>query len=179
MASGSGQSSFNPYDLCSDDDEYFTPKHVAEMTPAHSDRSAHLLTAARLYLNSPPEAPKNWAQVNPNRNDYHSDPIEMGSIFQRPNFTDWWHQREETYSKYADLSNVAHNIFSIIPHGVRLEASYSLPHDIIGWRQSKTTGETLRKKVIVREYARANNGMLAGYDSVLDMTEAENVIELK
>ena len=32
-ASGCGQLSFNPYDLCSDDEEYLMPKVVAETTP--------------------------------------------------------------------------------------------------------------------------------------------------
>jgi hypothetical protein len=32
-ASGSGQSSFDPYDLSSDDEEFLTPNNVAEMTP--------------------------------------------------------------------------------------------------------------------------------------------------
>jgi len=32
-ASGCGQSSFYPYDLSSDDEEYLMPKIVAEMTP--------------------------------------------------------------------------------------------------------------------------------------------------
>jgi len=32
-ASGSYQSSFDPYDLSSDDEEYLTPNNVAEMTP--------------------------------------------------------------------------------------------------------------------------------------------------
>jgi len=58
MASGSHQSSFDPYDLSSDDEEYLTPNNVPEMTPGRSDRAARLLTAARLYLNSPPEAPR-------------------------------------------------------------------------------------------------------------------------
>jgi len=58
-ASGSYQSSFDPYDLSSDDEEYLTPNNMAEMTPARGDRAARLLTAARLYLNSPPEARKN------------------------------------------------------------------------------------------------------------------------
>jgi hypothetical protein len=52
------QSSFDPYDLSSDDEEYLTPNNVAETTPGISDRAARLLTAPRLYLNSPPEAPK-------------------------------------------------------------------------------------------------------------------------
>jgi hypothetical protein len=90
MASWSYQSSFDPYDWSSDDEEYSTPNNVAETTPRRSDRSACLLTAARLYLNSPPEAPKNWGKINPNLNDYHSDPMEISSTFWIPNITDWW-----------------------------------------------------------------------------------------
>jgi len=67
-----------------------------------------------------------------------------------PEITDWWRQQEETDSKYADLSNVALDIFSVIPHGVGVEASSSIGRDDIGWRQSKTTGETLHDKVGVR-----------------------------
>jgi len=33
MASGSGQSCFDPYDMSSNDEEYLTPENVAEMTP--------------------------------------------------------------------------------------------------------------------------------------------------
>jgi hypothetical protein len=130
-------------------------------------------------LNSPPEAPKNWGQINPNLNDYHSDPMEISSTFWIPDITDWWRQQEETHSKYADLSNVARDIFSIIPHGVGVEASFSLGRDVIGWRQSKTTGETLREKVVVRQFARANNGILAGTDSELDTMNTENDSEMK
>jgi len=57
------------------------------------------------------------------------------------------------HSKFADLSNVARNIFSIIPHGVGVKASFSHGRDVIGSRQSKTTGETSRKKVVVRQFA--------------------------
>jgi hypothetical protein len=45
------------------------------------------------------------------------------------------------------------NIFSIIPLGVGVEASSFLGLDGIVWRESKTTGKTLRKKVIVRPLA--------------------------
>jgi len=117
--------------LSSDDDEYLTPNNVAEMTPGRSDRVARLLTAARLYLNLPPEAPKNWGQINPNLNDYHSDPMEISSTIWILDKTDWWHQQEETHSKYTDLSNVARDTFSIIPHGVGVEASFSLGRDVI------------------------------------------------
>jgi hypothetical protein len=49
---------------------------------------------------------------------------------------------------YSDLSNLAHEKFSIIPHGVGVEASFSLSKNVIGWSESKTTGETLHKKFI-------------------------------
>jgi hypothetical protein len=136
------------------------------------------LTAARLYLNLPPEAPKNWGQMNLNLNDYHSDPMEIGSTFWIPDITDWWRQQEETHSKYADLSNVACDIFSIMPHGVRVEASFSLRQDVLGWRQSTMTGETLREKVFVRQFAQANNWILAGTDPELDTTNTEDDFEM-
>jgi len=50
---------------------------------------------------------------------------------------------------------MAHNIFSNILHGVGVEASYSLGRDVIGWRQSQITDETLREKVVVRQFAQA------------------------
>jgi hypothetical protein len=80
-ASGSGQSSFDPYDFSSDDEECITPNNLAETTPGQSDHAVRLLTATRLYLNSPPERPKNWGQINPNLIDFHSDPIEFSSTF--------------------------------------------------------------------------------------------------
>ena len=83
------------------------------------------------------------------------------------------------HSKYADLSNVARNIFFIIHHGVGVEASSSLGREVIGWTQLKTTGETLHKRVVVRQFARANNGTLAGDDPVLDINSTDNDIEMK
>jgi len=155
------------------------PTNVAKMTPGRSDRAARLLTAARLYLNSPPKLPQNWGQINPNLNDYHTDSMEISSTFWLPNIADWWRQQEETHSKYTDLLNVVHDIFSIIPHGVGVEASFSLGRDVIGWRQLKTTGETLREKVVVRQFARANNGLLAGDDPILDPTSTDSDMEMK
>jgi hypothetical protein len=178
-ASGSYQSSLDPYDLSSNNEKSLTPNNVAETTPGWSYRAARLLTAARLYLNSPPEAPQNWGLINPNLNDYHFDPMEISSTFWIPDITNWWWQQEETHSKYANLSNVKCDIFSIIPHGVGVEASISLRRDVIGWRQSKTTRETLRKKVVVRQCARAKHGILAGTVPELNSTNTENNSDMK
>jgi len=177
-APGSGQSSFDPYDLSTDDTEYLIANTEAETTPRESDRTARWLSAARLYLNSLPEAPKNCGQINPNLNDYHSDPMEISSKCWIPDITDWWCEHEETHSKYADLSNVSCDIFSIIPHVVRVEASFSLGRDDIAWRNSKTTGEIFHEHVIVRQFARANNGILAGVNPGLDKTNTENDSEM-
>ena len=179
MASRSGESSKDLYDSSSDDKEYLMPNTVAETTPGPSDRALRILTAGRLYLNSPPKVPQNWGQINPNLNDYHSDPMEISSTFWLPDITDCWWQQGETLSKYADLSNVERDIFSIIPHSVGVEASFSLGRNMIGWRQSKTTGETLRKNIVVRQFARANNELLACDNPVLDTTSTDNDMEMK
>ena len=156
-ASHSGQSSFDPYNLSSDDEEHLTPKDVAGTTARRSDCAVCFLTAARLDSNLLPESAKTWRWVNPNLDDYHSDPMEISSTFSLPDITEWWHQQEETHSKYANLPNVAPDIVSIIPHGVEVEASFSLRRDVIAWRQSKTTGETLQENVVVMEYALAKS----------------------
>ena len=79
-----------------------------------------------------PESPKNWGQINPNLNYYHSDPMESSSTFWLPDITDWWRQQEDTHSKYADLSDVARDKFSIVPHGVRVEARFAVGRYVIG-----------------------------------------------
>jgi len=78
---------------------------------------------------------------------------------------------------YANFSNVARDIFSTIPHGVGVEASFSVGQNVIGWTLSKTTGEMLGEKVIVRQFARRNKGILADNVPVLDNTETENHLE--
>ena len=90
--------------------------------------------------------------------------MEINSTFWVPDITDCWRQQEETHSKYADTASMARDIFSIIPYCVGVEASSSLGRDVIGWRQSKTTGRTLGEEVVVRQFARANDGILAGTD---------------
>jgi hypothetical protein len=89
-ASGFYNSSLDPYDVSSNDEEYLTPNSVAETTPGRSDRAARLLTATTLYLNSPPKAPKNWGQINRNLNDYHYNRIEISSTFWIPDIPNLW-----------------------------------------------------------------------------------------
>jgi hypothetical protein len=50
---------------------------------------------------------------------------------------------------------------------------------VIGWRQSKTKGETHREQVLVRQFARANSGLLAGDDLVLDPDSTDNDMQMK
>ena len=105
--------------------------------------------------------------------------MEISSTFWMPDITDWWCHKEEMHSIYADFSNVAHNLFSIIPYHVGVETRFSLWSVLISWRQSKTTGETLCEKVIIKQFAWANNRILAGDDPVLDTTNTENHLEMK
>jgi hypothetical protein len=151
MASRPGQCSNDPDDLSSNDDEYLMPEYVAEIKAGGSDHASGLLTAARQSLNSPSELPQNWGKINVNFNDYHSDPMEVSSTFWLPDITDWLGQQEETHSNFADLSNVARDVSSIILHRLGVEASFSIVQDVIWRGQSKTTGETLRVRVVVRQ----------------------------
>jgi hypothetical protein len=137
------------------------------------------LSAARLDLNSHPELIKNWGQINLNLNDYNSDRMEISTILWLPDFTDWWRQQEATHSKYADLSNVAGDILSITPDGIGVKASFSLGRDGIGWRQLKGTGKTPGEKLVVRQFARAHSGLLAGDDQVLDPNSTDTDVEMK
>jgi len=178
-ASGFGQLCFDPYDLSSDDEEYLTPECVAEMTPGQSDRTARLLTATTLCLTSPPESSMCWGPVSLNLNDYHSDPIEISSTCGSTDITAWWREQDETHPQYPNLSNVEHNIFSLIPPGVGVEASFSLGWDVIGWRQPWTTAQMLQKNVLVRQFARANNEILVADWAALATPPTENHLELK
>jgi hypothetical protein len=179
LMSGPGHSFDDPYDMSSDDAEYITPVNLVESTPRQSHCAARLLTATTLYLNSPPEAPRRWGQINPNLNDYHTDAMEVSSAFWTPDITDWWQNQEKLNTKYSDLANVARNIFSIMSHRVSVEARFSFGPDVIGWRQSKTTGQTLHEKVVVCQFARSNAGLLAGDIPITHHLDPDNDAEIK
>jgi len=177
--SGSGQSSFDPYDVSRDDEEYFPPNNVAETICGQSDHSARLMTADRVDLNSPPDSAKKCGQVNPILNDDHCDQMQFGTTFWLPDITDWWRQEEQTHSKYTDHPNVARDIVCIISYGVGVEASFSLWCDFISWRQSNSTGKTLREKVAMRQFDQANQGRLSADDPAFDTVNREDDSEMK
>jgi hypothetical protein len=104
--------------------------------------------------------------------------MEISRTFWLLDITNWWWQQDAMHLKYADLSNVVCDIISIIPYGVGVEARFSLVQDVIGWKQSNTTGETPRKKVVVRQFAQANNRLLSPDDPVLDSTSAKYDLEM-
>jgi len=83
------------------------------------------------------------------------------------------------HSKYADHSNVSHNISSIIQHGVGVLGSFSLGWGVITCRQSRTAGKIHHEKVIVRQFAWANNRLLAGDNLALHTTNTDNGLEMK
>jgi len=105
--------------------------------------------------------------------------MAISSTFWLLDITERWCQQEETYSKYADISNVARNILSIIPHAFAVETSSSLEWHQIEWKRSKTTGKTICKKVVVRQFTGANNRIQAGDDPALDTTRTGNTLERK
>jgi len=82
-------------------------------------------------------------------------------------------------SKYVNLSNLTFNVFLIIPHGVGVEACSSLGQQLICWRQSTTTDETLGENVIVRQVPQANQGIMARDDQSLDTKKTDNHSEMK
>jgi len=47
-----------------------------------------------------------------------------------------------------------------------------------GWRQSKTTSETLCENVVATQFAGAHNGILAGADPDLNTMNTENHLEM-
>jgi len=156
-----------------------TPDDVAETTPWQIDRADPLLPPTSLCLNSLTEVPKNLGQINTNPNDYQSDPMEISSTLWIPDITDWWRYQEETHSMSVAFSNVARNIFWIIPYRVTVDASFSPGQDVTGCRQQKTASRTLDKKEVVMQFARANSTIVSGADPALDTMNTENHSEMK
>jgi len=105
--------------------------------------------------------------------------MEISCTYWIPDLANWWRQQEEMHLKYADLPNVARDIFSFTPHGVGAQASFGLGWDVVPWTQLKTTGETLYENVVGRQFARVNNRILASTNPELDTIVTKNYSETK
>jgi len=90
--SGSGESSLDRYDLCSDDADCVLSRNVAGMMITWSDLTIHILPAGGLCLNLPPDFKIHCGQLNLNLNYYHSDPMEISNTLRIQDITNWWHQ---------------------------------------------------------------------------------------
>lgn len=90
-----------------------------------------------------------YRQIDPNLNNYHSDLTGIGRTLWILDITDLWPRQGETQSKYANHHlNLGCDISCIMPHCVGVESTLSLVVDVITWWQSKSTGETVREKVV-------------------------------
>jgi hypothetical protein len=125
------QWSFNSYDVSSNNGQYLTPECFAAITHGWHNWAARVMTPSRLYSSSPHEKSKSSRQIHQNLNDNHSDPIEITRTLCLPDITNCLWQQGETHLKYAALSTVVHDRFSIIPDSVGGKASFSHRWDII------------------------------------------------
>jgi len=178
MASRAGQSWYNASDLSSDDEKYLIPRNVAKTMCGWCDCPSLVLTATRHYSNSPPKLTHNWLQTYPIHNDYDSDTTWISHIWWTPDITDWWLQQQQTLSKCGDISVMACDILSDIPHHIVLKAILFLGADMVGWWQSHPAGGTLRKIVVVRLFARAYNRRVVSYNPVLNTRNADDDLEM-
>jgi len=63
-----------------------------------------------------------------------------------PDPTDLWLQQEEIHLYYTGLPTVAYYIFSLIPHSVRVEATFSLGPDLSAEGSEKQPARPFAKK---------------------------------
>lgn len=171
MVSTSWQSWLHPYHWSCDGKEYSIREDVLQTMPRWSNRTTCLSTAIRLHLNSLSEIPPIWGQVNLNLNDYHSSHIKISSTLKLLHLTHWWHHHESMHSKNTNFPNVVCDIFSIIAHGVSVEARLTSQQDLISQMQPNTRHKMLFKTVVVKKFASANNGILTGNNPRWSMRE--------
>jgi len=135
MASRSDPFSSDPYDLSSSYEEYLMPETVNKMTLRRSDCTPRSLAAARHYLNSQTGLPQRWGLISLNHDNYHSDRVEISQKSWIPDIKGWWRKHMEMHWMYAVLCKAACDTFLIIPHGVTMDASFSLGQNVINWRR--------------------------------------------
>ena len=55
------------------------------------------------------------------------------------------------------VEQMARDIFSCVPHGVGVESSFSIARNVISWKQSRMTANTLKSNMIVRQHLLKKN----------------------
>ena len=114
------------------------------ITPARALQQDCLMEVARKYINSVNADPAALGQHPPKTDDLKSDnPQELTAAFWKPDVTAYWREQEDSCTQYAPLARMARDVFSVIPHGLGVEASFSLGRDVLGWRQCRTSGDML------------------------------------
>jgi hypothetical protein len=151
-----GESSFATYGLPSDDEEYSMPNSVSYTMPRQSNHAVHQPTAKGLvwihHLNKHRIGGKLiWIILI-------TTPT-LGCLARkfgyRISLTGGVSKRKCTH--HREISPMwTHDILSIIPPGVGVEARFSLQRDVISWWRSKTTGKKLRNTVSLRMFVWAN-----------------------
>ena len=150
------------------------------ITSARDLRQVRMMEVASKYINSVNADPAALGPHPPKTDNLKFDnPQELTATFWRPHVTAYWRVQEDSSTEYAPLARMAGDVFSVIPHGVGVEASFSLGQDVAGWRQCRTSGDTLQKKVVVRQFAFSNPGLLAGADARLENDDAVGQNEQK
>jgi hypothetical protein len=151
------------YTFDSDSDDNQSLSALPTTTPRRTSRRENLLRIAHQYLDNSRVDPASFGQTNPGGDDTDGDtnPDLASGCFWSASVAAWWKHQVTHVTEYAPLSQMARNIFAVMPHGVGVEASFSLGRDVIGWRQARTSGATLQQKVVVRQWARSNSGQLA------------------
>lgn len=68
-----------------------------------------------------------------------------------PDVADWWREQEKNETLFKPLAKMARDIFSVIPHGVGVEHSFSIARMVVSWQQHRMSAETLKQRMIVRQ----------------------------
>ena len=96
------------------------------------------------YINSVNADPLALGQHPPKTDDLKSEnPQQLTAAIWKPDVAAYCREQEVSCMEYAPLARMACDVFSVIPHGVGVEASFSLGRDVLGWRQCRTSGDTL------------------------------------
>jgi hypothetical protein len=119
-------------------------------SPGFSDK-ARLREAAIQYAESYIDSSRvRPYPVNPEEGP-DADPVVPTELFPSCDLMGFW--RERQYDPPAKpMIRMVRDIFSVLPHGVAVESSFSLARNVISWRQHRLNADTLRNYVMMRQH---------------------------